>query len=215
MLPDGRVLVGGHSPIATGSSFETPVLQDTLGFCQPQREPSFEIFEPPNLFYGQRPVIAGVSRAATRGKTLTIETPDAQDVSSVTIVRNTAITHLVDADQRVVELPVVKRSGGTVTVAVTDNAAVLPDGPYNVFVNKTYAKGETPSVGRQVFVGHMTAAARSASTPVDAPAGLPVVDATTQVAALPEPLPSLPVVVATALLGGTFLLRRRVLAHRA
>ena len=71
------------------------------------------------------------------------------------LTRNTAMTHLVDADQRTVELPVVSRTGGTVTVAVTDNAAVLPDGPYVLFANKQYEQGETPSVGRQVFVGQV------------------------------------------------------------
>jgi hypothetical protein len=153
LLPDARVLVGGHSPIATGYTVQNPALADAAGLSRPEREPSFEVFEPPNLFYGARPVIASVEPAVRRGTTLTIETPDARDVSSVRIVRNTAITHLVDADQRVVDLPVVSRNGSRVVVQVTDKAAVLPDGPYNLFVNKRYAKGETPSVGRQVFVG--------------------------------------------------------------
>lgn len=153
LMPDGRVLVGGHAPITTGYAKSTSALQDTLGFSNPERDPSFEIFSPPNLFYGPRPVITRVSPELTRGRTLEISTPDAKQISSVTVVRNAAMTHLVDSDQRTVELPVLKRSAGSVTVAVTDNAAVLPDGPYNVFVNKAYAKGETPSVGRQVFVG--------------------------------------------------------------
>ena len=263
LLPDARVLVGGHSPIATGYTTQNPALQDSLGFSNPVRDPSFEVYEPPNLFYGERPVITEVASSVTRGKQLVIETPDAREVSSVTIVRNTALTHLVDADQRVVELPVVKRTGGAVTVAVTGNAAVLPDGPYNVFVNKRYAKGETPSVGRQVFVGKVpadladdvrvnhgrataaemkarndarkaakggrpgtadAAAAPAASAPA-APGDLLVVDGTSQLAAtpvsrrsplgtLPEPLPSLPVVVATSLLVGTAVLRRRLLHPR-
>lgn len=151
---DGRVLVGGHAPIATGYGRPTPELQ-ALGLSNPYRDPSFELFSPPNLFYGPRPVITQVSPEVQRGSTLRITTPDAADVSSVTVVRNTALTHLVDADQRTVELPVVRRTANSVTVAVTDNAAVLPDGPYGLFVNKKYAQGETPSVGRQVFVGEV------------------------------------------------------------
>ena len=157
LLPDGRVLVGGHAPIATGYAVATDALEQAAGLSNPNRDPSFEVFSPPNLFYGPRPVITDVSPQVTRGRTLEIATPDAKDVSSVTVVRNTAMTHLVDSDQRTVVLPVVKRSAGSVTVAVTGNAAVLPDGPYNVFVNKRYAKGETPSVGRQVFVGKVPA----------------------------------------------------------
>ncbi len=153
LLPDGRVLVGGHAPIGTLYGPNDTTLKDRAGFSDPARDPSFEIFSPPNLFYGERPVIKGVAPSVKRGSTLKIETPDAADISSVTIVRNTVMTHLVDADQRIVELPVVARTADSVTVAVTDNAAVLPNGPYNVFVNQAYAKGETPSVGRQVFVG--------------------------------------------------------------
>ncbi len=157
LLPDGRVLVGGHAPIVTGYGKSTDTFEKGAGFSNPDRDPSFEIFSPPNLFYGERPVIKEVEPSIERGRTLEIATPDGKDISSVTVVRNTAMTHLVDSDQRTVVLPVVKRSGGSVTVAVTDNAAVLPDGPYNLFINKRYAKGETPSVGRQVFVGGVPA----------------------------------------------------------
>jgi hypothetical protein len=157
LLPDGRVLVGGHAPITTGYGKSSDALEQTLGFSNPNRDPSFEIFSPPNLFYGARPVITAVDASVERGRTLTIQTPDAADVSSVTIVRNTAMTHLVDSDQRTVVLPVLTRTAGSVTVSVTDNAAVLPDGPYTLFVNKQYDQGETPSVGRQVFVGEVPA----------------------------------------------------------
>ncbi len=161
LLTDGRILVGGHSPITTGYAVSTDVLEKTLGLSNPNRDPSFEIFEPPNLFYGPRPVITKINPAVTRGRTMVISTPDATDASSVTLVRNTAMTHLVDSDQRTVELPIVSRTADAVTVTVTvtvaDNAAVLPDGPYIAFVNKAYDKGETPSAGRQVFVGQVPA----------------------------------------------------------
>jgi hypothetical protein len=172
LLPDGRVLVGGHAPIGTGYAFQTDAGQKNAGLSNPYRDPSFELFSPPNLFYGPRPVISAVNASVRRGTTLTVSTPDAAHVASVTIVRNTAITHLVDGDQRVVELPVVSRTAGSVTVAVTGNTAVLPDGPYNIFVNRRYAKGLTPSVGRQVFVGPVPAAfAGALAAPTRSPAG--------------------------------------------
>jgi hypothetical protein len=92
-----------------------------------------------------------------RGRTLEVTTPHAKDISSVVLVRNTAMTHLVDSDQRTVELPIVERRKASVVVDVTDNSAVLPEGPYTLFANVTYPKGETPSVGRQVFVGQVPA----------------------------------------------------------
>lgn len=153
LLPDARVLVGGHAPITTAYAVATSAGQENAGLSNPNRDPSFEIFEPPNLFYGARPVITEVDPEVNRGGTITVTTPDAKDASSVVLMRNTALTHLVDSDQRTVELPIVKRDGDQLTLAVTDNAAVLPDGPYQLFLNKRYEKGETPSVSRQVFVG--------------------------------------------------------------
>jgi hypothetical protein len=157
LLTDGRILVGGHAPITTGYGASNDAFEQNLGFSNPDRDPSFEIFSPPNLFYGARPVITKVDPSVGRGRTLEIATPDAKDISSVTLVRNTAMTHLVDSDQRTVVLPIVSRTAGRVVVEVTDNAAVLPDGPYTLFANKAYEQGETPSVGRQVFVGAVPA----------------------------------------------------------
>jgi galactose oxidase-like protein len=64
-------------------------------------------------------------------------------------VRNTALTHLVDGDQRTVQLGIVGRSDGAVTVHVPGSRAVLPPGPYMLFVNKKTAKGLVPSTARQ------------------------------------------------------------------
>jgi LPXTG-motif cell wall-anchored protein len=40
-----------------------------------------------------------------------------------------------------------------VTVSLTDNRAVLPAGPYMLFINKGSDKGLIPSVSRQIYVG--------------------------------------------------------------
>ena len=61
------------------------------------------------------------------------------------LMRNTALTHLIDGDQRAVELPVVAREGRRLTVAAPPNAAVAPDGPYLLFVNRADADGPVPS----------------------------------------------------------------------
>ena len=66
------------------------------------------------------------------------------------LVRNTALTHLVDGDQRTVELPIVVPHGGSLQVEVPGSAAVLPPGPYMLFVNKLTAKGLQPSAARQL-----------------------------------------------------------------
>jgi hypothetical protein len=65
-------------------------------------------------------------------------------------VRNTALTHLVDGDQRTVELPISTRSSSSLQVEVPASPAVLPPGPYMLFVNKRTAKGLQPSPARQL-----------------------------------------------------------------
>ena len=150
LLPDGRVLVGGHSPIPTGYGNV-----DTLpgGFSNNSRDPSFEIFSPPYLFRGARPVIEDAPGFAAYGKHISIETKDAAGINKVVLVRFPAVTHLVDGDQRVVELPITGRDGDSITAAMPSNAAVLPPGPYMLFVLKSSSAGEIPSTAATVFVG--------------------------------------------------------------
>jgi hypothetical protein len=151
LLPDGRILVGGHAPITTlyGSNTTLP------GGFSPNdgRDPSFEIFSPPYLFRGARPKITGLSGSIRYGRTFTITTEGpASRVGTVTLVRNTSITHLVDGDQRVVELKVVSRSGKRLTVVMPANRNVVPPGPYMLFVNAKSGKGQIPSVAKQLLV---------------------------------------------------------------
>jgi hypothetical protein len=153
LLPDGRVLVGGHAPINTGYAFPTNDGRSALGLSDAFRDPSFEVYSPPNLFYGPRPVITGYDMSQRYGTTTTVEVDNPRDVASVVLVRNPALTHLVDGDQKVIELPVISRTARSVTVATPPSANVAPAGPYWLFVNGKTAKGVTPSVSRQVFVG--------------------------------------------------------------
>jgi hypothetical protein len=79
-------------------------------------------------------------------------------VESVRLIRNSAITHVIDADQRHVVLPVVKRSGQTVTVAGPPNGDVAPPGPYMLFVNRKDEKGAVPSKAKMLMVGQVPVA---------------------------------------------------------
>ncbi len=154
LLPDGRVLVGGHDMISTayGTNYTIPG-----GFTPTGRDPSFEIFEPPYLHYGvDQPTIrnAGALRgdvALGEQLDLVLDIP-ADEVDSVMLVRNPSLTHLVDADQRSVSLPVTAATGQGVTVQVPDEAAVAPPGPYMLFVNRATEQGAVPSHSVQVNV---------------------------------------------------------------
>lgn len=154
LMPDGRVLVGGHDMISTAYANNTTY---PGGFSPAGRDPSFEIYEPPYLHYGvDRPTIrnaAGLRGDVALGQTMDIalDVP-ADEVDSVVLVRNPSLTHLIDADQRNVELPVVAAEGRSVTVQVPDQAAVLPPGPYMLFVNRASEQGPVPSTSVQVNV---------------------------------------------------------------
>ncbi len=163
LLPTGQVLVGGHSPISTGYAYNTTL---PGGLIKAQRDPSFQIYNPPYLEWGiPQPFIAAVAGTtptvlasgtfdnANPGGTLTITTPQAQTIDDVALVRNTAVTHEVDGDQRTVDLPVISRTATTITVKIPDSANVVPPGPYMLFINEKTAKGDIPSIAKQIFVG--------------------------------------------------------------
>jgi hypothetical protein len=184
LLPTGQVLVGGHAPISTGYTYNTTL---PGGFIKAQRDPSFQIYNPPYLEWGiPQPTItsltgttptalaSGTFDNASYGSQLTISTPQASSIDSVTLVRNTALTHEVDGDQRSVVAPIVARdtTANTVTVAIPASDNVVPPGPYMVFINQKTAKGDIPSVSKQIFIG-----AQPASIPAAPPsAGLTAPD---------------------------------------
>jgi hypothetical protein len=152
LLPDGRVLVGGHAPISTLYLNDTTVAP---GITAPNdgRDPSFELYSPPYMFR-PRPTIADAPGRIGYGQQIevTVDGP-ASAIDSVVLVRNPSVTHLVDADQRNVVLKVLSRSGSTLRLAAPPSGKVAPPGPYMLFVNRRDAKGLVPSVSRQVFVG--------------------------------------------------------------
>jgi Domain of unknown function (DUF1929) len=161
LLPDGRVLVGGHAPIST------LYLNDTTipgGFAPHDgRDPSFEIYSPPYLFHGARPKIEDAPDRIRYGSEIDVQVDGAaSDIASVVLVRNPSVTHLVDADQRNVVLKVLGRNGNTLRLAAPPKPAIAPPGPYLLFVNRSSDKGLIPSVSKQTFVGLETLSARHA-----------------------------------------------------
>jgi hypothetical protein len=149
LLPDGRVLVGGHAPINTAYlySLSLPGFSPNDG-----RDPSFEINSPPYVFRSDRPTISSAPASVAPGQTFTIATPQGQSISRVMLMRRPATTHVIDADQRAVVLPIVSRSAGTVRVRMPASSAVLPPGPYMLFVSRTAGGTSVPSVSKPVTV---------------------------------------------------------------
>jgi hypothetical protein len=152
LLPTGQVLVGGNSPISTVYAYN-----QTLpgGFSNDFRDPSFEIYNPPYLNWGiPQPTITDSPSEVKYGSTITIQTKEpASEIAKVALVRNTALTHLVDGDQKTLDLPILDRSGHTLTLQAPPSGDVAPPGSYMIFADESTPKGLIPSVAAQTSVG--------------------------------------------------------------
>ncbi|MEE9295781.1 MAG: IPTL-CTERM sorting domain-containing protein [Phycisphaerae bacterium] len=113
LLPDARVLAAG-----------------SLG------QFNAEIYSPPYLFGGPRPVIAAAPAQAPYGDFFEIQTPDAADIESVVLIRLASVTHSVNMDQRHVRLDFVQSPGspGILLADAPSNPALAPPGYYMLFL---------------------------------------------------------------------------------
>jgi hypothetical protein len=116
LLPDGRLLHAGG-----GDGANLP------------RELSAELFTPPYLLMGPRPVLTGAPGSATYAAAFHVDTPDAGGVTRVTLVRLPSVTHAFDQNQRFVPLAFARTAGG-LSVTAPASATLAPPGHYMLFL---------------------------------------------------------------------------------
>jgi hypothetical protein len=116
LLPDGRVWNAGGNP--------------NNGAWRPETQ----IFSPDYLFAGPRPTIFGTATIGAYGGTINIPTPDASNITSVSLVRLMATTHHYDANQRLVWLQILGTDSSSITVAAPINANIAPPGYYMIHI---------------------------------------------------------------------------------
>src|SRR5207253_2517684 len=90
---------------------------------------STEFFEPPYLFKGARPAITSAPTQLSYGQNFTIQTPDAAQITSVSLIRFAAVTHTFNMSQRFVPLSFTAGSG-SLTVTAPANSSLAPAGNY-------------------------------------------------------------------------------------
>jgi hypothetical protein len=93
---------------------------------------SIEIFNPPYLYRGPRPVISSAPSSVQHGQTFDISSPDAETITKVVLARPMAVTHQTDTEQKILDLPYVRTgpsSFGTIDPngTVTDRFGVGTD----------------------------------------------------------------------------------------
>ncbi len=111
LLPDARVLVAG-------ADFQ----------------PSGEIYSPPYLFNGPRPVIQSAPPKVAYGSDFGLQFASSTGTNTVVLVRLSSMTHSVNMGQRYVRLAESVPPGGPVNVPAPATADMAPPGFYMLFV---------------------------------------------------------------------------------
>ena len=136
LLPDGRVLVAGGGR------------QNGRSQPDPKDQPNAEIFSPPYLFKGPRPVISTAPGVVPFGSLFSVTTPDAARIGSASLISLSAVTHSINQNQRFVPLSFAT-SGGLLNVLAPANGSIGPPGPYMLFLVDTTG---VPSVSAMVRI---------------------------------------------------------------
>lgn len=121
LLPDATVLMTGKDGIFQFEPYQYP-------------ERRIEIFEPPYLFQGPRPVINAVQEAIGYGQEFAVETDDGFAIGSACLIRPGATTHSFNMDQRYVALEIREASAGRVALAAPPDSTIAPPGYYLLFI---------------------------------------------------------------------------------
>ncbi len=143
LLPDGTVLSAGGGEYKPGPGVEPNAPQDSHADAQ--------VFSPPYLFRGGQPVITEAPPSVSLGETFEIGTDQPNQITKVTWIRLSSVTHSLNASQHL-EVLVPQVVAGRLRLTAPDPVGGCPPGHYLMFA--VNAAG-VPSEARvlQVLVG--------------------------------------------------------------
>jgi len=130
LLPDGRILSAGGRRVNT-----------------------MQVFSPPYLFQGARPVISSAPEVLNYGQGFMISTAEAASIAQVTLVRLPSVTHAFDENQRFLRMSF-HAGSGSLAVTAPAHPNLAPPGHYMMFL--VNAQG-VPSVAKIIRLGGSTA----------------------------------------------------------
>ena len=116
LLPDGRVLSAGGGQLDVAIDYT-----------------SAQIFSPPYLFRGPRPVISQAPATLAYNQSFAITTPDAAAIRSVALVPLGSVTHTLNMNQNYVELPFTAVEGQLTVQGPASDTLAVP-GYYMLFI---------------------------------------------------------------------------------
>jgi hypothetical protein len=126
LLQDGRVWTAGTTPNAL------------------TKEIRIQIFNPWYTFE-TRPTISSNLTGGAYGGTITIPTPNAANITKVSLIRVSATTHHYNTDQRLIWLQITSKTSSSVTVKAPINNKLAPPGYYLIHILNSAG---VPSVGK-------------------------------------------------------------------
>jgi hypothetical protein len=175
LLPDGRVLSTGDDLNPTQTGLRADSSPDETG----------EIYSPPYLFKGPRPVIDRAPDAVRWNVPFAVDTDE--DIDAGVLMAPSAVTHGNDMNQRVVPLATMgEQPGEGLTLQSPPSANVAPPGWYMLFL----LRDGVPSVARWVRLDAAAPDAQILPTPDTDPDPDP--DPDPRPDPLPDPLPDPP-----------------------
>jgi hypothetical protein len=127
LLPDGRIISMGSNPQSKSI------------------EKSIEVFSPPYLFRGERPLILTHPDRITYGQAFSVTVNDARHTGQVVVMRPEVLTHVTNTDQRLLELEFRVANDEKLEIQGPPTPAHMPRGYCLVFVLN---KDGIPSVGK-------------------------------------------------------------------
>jgi Domain of unknown function (DUF1929) len=125
LLPSGKVVAASGNPDKGNVPDWSPDQNEEL---------RLEIYSPPYLFNGARPIISPVEPEWKYGDTIDISYTHSTPILWASLIRNGVVTHSFNTDQRLVDLTIVSRGVNNIRVTVTLNPNLAPPGWYMLFL---------------------------------------------------------------------------------
>ena len=152
LLPDARVLSAGGGEYRPDSKNQNPP-EDS--------HPNAQVFSPPYLFKGARPVITSAPSSVNYGASFDVGTAQASQIGKVSLIRLPSVTHAFDENSHINFLPIQVKAGKlTVTAPASPNEC--PPGHYMLFL---VSKAGVPSLAKIVQIKGVAAQSRLAAAP--------------------------------------------------